>query len=180
MDLPTTVTVRWTLSLPGETYRVQVSLNSTFSALIVDARVSNASGYVLLNLSKDTVYYWRVNASARWRTSAWSPVWSFRTTNRQAPGVPTLVSPADGAVGLSITPTLVWNAVPGADSYDFQLALEPTFSGADVQWYAYPHTTVTVPGLEEIGDFHFYWRVRARNSGGLGAWSEVRDFTIAP
>ena len=179
-DLPTTVTVRWFLSLPGETYRVQVSTNTTFSSLVLNGQVSNATGYTLFNLAKDTAYYWRVNASAGGQTSNWSPVWSFRTTDRQLPAVPTLVSPANGVGGLSLTPTLVWNASAGADSYDFQVALEPSFSGADVQWYAYAGTSIVVPGLEETCGTHFYWRVRARNSAGLSAWSEVRDFTIVP
>lgn len=43
-DLPTTVTVRWTLSKPGETYRFPISHNSTFTSLVLDAQVTNATG----------------------------------------------------------------------------------------------------------------------------------------
>jgi hypothetical protein len=59
-DLPTTVTVRWTLSVPGETYRVQVATNAAMTALIVNATVSNATGYTLFEiLAKNTTYCWR-------------------------------------------------------------------------------------------------------------------------
>ena len=179
-DLPTTVTVRWTLSKPGETYRVQISHNSTFTSLVLDAQVMNATGYTVFGLSQNTVYYWRVNASAGGQISSWSPIWNFQTTNRVTPAAPTLVSPEDGATGLPETPTLVWNVVAGADSYDFQIAQEPSFSGADIQWYGYVGTSVTVMNLveESWGGTHFYWRVRARNTAGLSPWSEVRDFTI--
>jgi hypothetical protein len=180
-DQPTWVAVRWTLSRPGEVYRVQVATNPQMTALIVNATVSNATGYSLYYVAqKNTTYYWRVNATKRGSTSAWSPVWSFTTTNKSVPAAPTLVSPANGAgvFPASEGVTLTWNAVTGAESYDFQIASEPSFGAAFIQWYAYDGTSTHVMGLEEAYTATVYWRVRGRNSGGTGPWSEVRTFTI--
>ncbi|HET9910565.1 MAG TPA: hypothetical protein VFQ13_01685, partial [Anaerolineales bacterium] len=60
-DQPTWVAVRWTLSLPGEVYRVQVATNPQMMALVVNATVSNATGFSLYYVAqKNTTYYWRV------------------------------------------------------------------------------------------------------------------------
>ncbi|RPJ27520.1 MAG: hypothetical protein EHM33_07745 [Chloroflexi bacterium] len=182
-DLPTSVAVRWMLSRPGEVYRVQVATNPQMTALVVDATVRDATGYSLYYVAqKNTTYYWRVNASVRRQTSAWSPVWSFTTTNKSASAAPTLVSPENGAGVFPASEgiTLVWNAVQGAESYDFQLANEASFSAAFIQWYAYVGTSAHVTGLEESYTSTIYWRVRSRNPGGTGPWSEVRTFTIDP
>jgi hypothetical protein len=180
-DQPTWVAVRWRLSRPGEVYRVQVATNPQMTALVVNATVRNATGYSLYYVAqKNTTYYWRVNATKNGSTSAWSPVWSFTTTNKSVSAAPTLVSPENGAgvFPASEGVTLVWNAVGGAESYDFQLANEPSFGAAFIQWYAYVGTSAHVTGLEESYTSTIYWRVRSRNSGGTGPWSEVRTFTI--
>lgn len=115
-------------------------------------------------------------------TSDWSPVWRFTTTNKSAPATPTLVSPENGAGPFPVSQgvTLVWNAVEGADSYDFQIASEPSFGAAFIQWYAFVGTSAHVSGLEEAYTSRLYWRVRGRNPGGTGPWSKVRTFTIDP
>jgi hypothetical protein len=180
-DLPTWTAVRWTHSNPGEVYRVQVATNPEMTALVVDDTVSDATAYSLYYVGvKNTTYYWRVNASANGQTSPWSPVWSFTTTDKSVPAAPTLVSPENGAGPFPSSQgvTLVWNAVEGAESYDFMIAPESSFGGAIVQWYAYPGTSANITGLEEFGESRLYWRVRGRNPGGLGPWSQVWMFTV--
>ena len=156
-------------------------MNSTFTSLILDQNTGNSYGWTVFNLTKNTVYCWRVSVSAERQNSAWSPVWSFPPTNKSAPvAAPTLVSPPNGTTGIpaSTGPTLVWNGVEGADSYDFMIAPEPSFGGAIVQWYGYPGTEANIQGLEEFGESKLYWRVRGRNPAGLGPWSEVWMFTL--
>lgn len=175
-DLPPQVTVRWTLSVPGETYRVQISKNSTFTSLVTDGQVQDATGWTVFGLSKGTVYYWRVNASAGGQTSPWSPVWHFTVTTKEIAAVPVLVSPPDGATDVPDDPTLVWNASEGADSYDIQVALSSSFLGSKTTVYAWVGTSKTFGALNEYSKT-FYWRVRARNVAGLSAWSAPWKFT---
>jgi hypothetical protein len=126
-DLPTWVAVRWTLSNPGEVYRVQVATDPAMTALVVDATVRDATGYSLYAVAqKNTTYYWRLNATKDGNTSDWSPVWRFTTTDKSAPAAPTLVSPDNGAGAFPVSQgvNLVWNTVEGAESYDFQIAAD--------------------------------------------------------
>ena len=113
-DLPTWVTVRWTLSNPGEVYRVQVATNAEMTALVVNATVSDATGYSLYAVAqKNTTYYWRVNATKDGSTSDWSPVWRFTTTNKSAPAAPTLVSPENGAGPFPVSQALARHSSNG-------------------------------------------------------------------
>jgi hypothetical protein len=137
-------------------------------------------GSTLFNLTKNTTYYWRVNAKKNGQTSAWSPTWSFTITNESAPAAPALISPVNGATGLPQDPTLTWSAVPGAASYDVQVAAEPGFWAPVVQCYAFNGTALLADNLEEGYTEHFFWRIRARNAGGLSPWSEVWEFTTSP
>src|ERR1051326_8688896 len=43
---------------------------------------------------------------------------------RPAPDAPVLSSPANGATGTSVAPTLTWNASAGANSYRVQVATD--------------------------------------------------------
>jgi hypothetical protein len=95
------------------------------------------------------------------------------------PAVPVLVSPENGATGLPDDPTLVWNAVEGADSYDIQLGTKPTFSSWQKMKWHYVGTSIRVFYDLEDDTYTFYWRVRARNAAGVSAWSAPWQFTCA-
>jgi hypothetical protein len=178
-DLPNQIlSVAWNdfTSYPDPaTYRVQVSRNSSFTDLILDQNTGASTGWPLFDLPKNTVYYWRVNLTTRGQTSDWSPIWFFRTTNREIPGVPpTLVSPANGATGVPRSPTLVWNPVEDADSYDLEIG--------PFIFYEIRGTEITIDEQTlsiACTDF-FGWRVRSRNPAGVSGWSEVRTFTRSP
>jgi hypothetical protein len=73
------------------------------------------------DLSANTTYYWKIVAKNSFG-SASSAVWSFRTTPVTGPPVPpVLQSPANGATGVSLSPTLTWSASTGAATYDLHL-----------------------------------------------------------
>lgn len=65
-------------------------------------------------------YAWRVQATDGETTSEFSEIWTFETSR---PGIPELVSPADGTTGVdqSQTITAQWNSVPYVDEYSFIL-----------------------------------------------------------
>ena len=76
------------------------------------------------------------------------------------------VSPANGATGLSLTPTVTWSASSGAASYE--VCGDTTDNGAcDASWVSVgTATTVTWPGPALAYDTLYYWQVRAMNAGG--------------
>lgn len=93
------------------------------------------------------------------------------------PGIPSLGLPADTAKNQPLSLSLTWNAVTGAATYQVQLSTGSTFATTIVNDSTLTATTKAVGPL--TAGTTCYWRVRAKNGGGAGAWSTVRSFKIA-
>lgn len=91
-----------------------------------------------------------------------------------APTAPTLVSPANGAVGVSTSPLLSWNASPGATSYTVEVATDAGFTNI-VFSTTVPGTSASATGLAI--NTSYFWRVRATNACGTGVNSAAFTFT---
>ncbi|HEY1205667.1 MAG: hypothetical protein ABSH46_08095 [Bryobacteraceae bacterium] len=85
-----------------------------------------------------------------------------------SPPAPTLLSPANGAAGVSLAPALSWSASSGATSYDvyFGTSSSPPLAA---------NTTGTsyAPGTLAAGTL-YYWQVAAKNSSNMNlsaTWS---------
>ncbi|MEW5985309.1 MAG: S8 family serine peptidase [Chloroflexota bacterium] len=91
------------------------------------------------------------------------------------PGVVTLVSPANGATEVSVTPTFTWNAASQATSYDLEVATDAGFSNVvyAATVVGTSHTAATALQSETT----HYWRVRGNNTCGVGNDSAVWSFT---
>ena len=98
------------------------------------------------------------------------------------PAKPTLLLPASGAVGVSITPQLVWQSFSGAVTYHVQVGTDSTFAGGiAVNDSTVADSTKTLSGLAY--STKYYWRVSARNaSGGTSAYTSPWSFNtiVAP
>jgi len=91
------------------------------------------------------------------------------------PTAPTLSSPANGATGVSTSPTLTWNASSGATSYTVQASTSSAFTTFAYNVSGITGTSTNVTGL--AGSTVYYWRVNATNTGGTSAWSTSWSFT---
>ena len=147
-----------------------------FAAGPAPAKVATvtAASYQPGALRPATAYSWRVVAKNQDGESS-SGLWSF-TTAAAPPAAPVLSIPANGATGVSVTPTLSWSGA-GATSFDvyFGTSSAPprvaTVSAAGYQ-----------PGQLAAGA-KYYWRVVAKNSGGeaaSGTWSFTTASAAAP
>ncbi|WP_434968559.1 T9SS type A sorting domain-containing protein [Rosettibacter firmus] len=91
-----------------------------------------------------------------------------------APATPTLISPADGAMGVSTSLSLVWNRSSGAMNYRVQLSTTPNFLSI------IDDSTLT-DTFKQVGPLQngttYYWRVSATNTGGTSNWSSTWSFT---
>ncbi|HUX40710.1 MAG TPA: hypothetical protein VMV83_06035 [Rectinemataceae bacterium] len=133
------------------------------------------TGYTLSSaLAGNTLYYWSVvavNASG----SAPSPVQSFTTaatTGVAAPSAPVLTAPANLATGISLSPTLSWNASSGSGvTYDVYLDTNP--NPATKLLSSYTGTSIS-PSV--VANMTYYWKVVALNGGGQTS-SAVWSFT---
>lgn len=106
-----------------------------------------------------------------------SSTFTVRIVN-QALEPPTLLAPADTSATTNALPTLTWNAVEKAVSYDVQIDTTPDFSSGAVIAAQTTAAQFTVPGKLAAGR-SYYWRVRARTGSGTpSGWSAVSRFTL--
>jgi hypothetical protein len=90
--------------------------------------------------------------------------------------VPAVIGPADGASRADL-PVFAWEAVSGADKYEFELAANPGFDSS-MAFISTRNTRATLKTA--ISNGTYYWHVRAVTaSGGTGPWTPTRSFDMA-
>ncbi len=167
-DVAPSLTLSWNASSGAASYAVYFGTSSPPPLVTSTTGTSYTPGA----LAGGTVYYWQVVATNPGGSNA-SPDWSFTTQV----AAPSLVSPVNGAIGVSATPTLTWSASTGATSYD-------VYFGTQAAPPLVTNTTGTsyTPGTLSPGALYF-WRVVARGSGGASAsttWSFTTPGPTAP
>ena len=152
-------------------YTLQISTNSSFTSFVLDEDSLTTTTKQITDLSGSTNYYWRVSATNNFGTKGWSETWSF--TTGVAPVPPVLLSPSDGSIDVSLSPTLSWNASSGATSYSLQVSTSNSFSS-----FVYNQSSTTtnkqITGL--TNSTTYYWRVSAANNYVTKGWSETWSF----
>lgn len=154
--------------------RLQVAADKSFSTVVIDTMVSIISGLCKVNegvLENNTQYYWRTCAVNVAGNGQWSQMWTFSVLN--APDSPQLLSPNNGAAGQSVTPTLIWQKAPTAETYRIQIAKDLLFNeiihdqnGLNVNEYTLPNGLLN-------NNAQYFWRVNASNAGGTVPWSNT-------
>jgi hypothetical protein len=91
--------------------------------------------------------------------------------------VPGLISPVSNTIGVPVTPILDWNDVSGATSYRVQVCVDASCSYVIVSSLTTSSQLIS-PALSPTTTY--YWRVKAKNTCGSSAWSEVRWFKTKP
>jgi hypothetical protein len=181
--LPQNLNLIWSKVDGAKRYRIQVDTTATFnSSSLIDVTQDSTVGsgnqlYSLSNLVVGKKYFWRVqsiiqiwNSPALYDTSDWSPTYNFRTLLAS----PTLSSPVDNYLGTSLTPTLYWNVVDGAESYRLQVSTNSNFTSLVYNGIS-TTSSQTLSGLSY--NTVYYWRVCARSGqGDSSAWSSVWSF----
>jgi hypothetical protein len=172
-----TPTLSWAAASAAGTYNLQVSTSNTFATTVINLTGLTATSRAISGLANSTTYYWRVSATNAPGTSAWSAVRSFTTVAPLAiPVAPTLSSPANLATNVTRTPTMSWNAVTGAATYEIQISTTNTFSAV-----TFGRTGLTARSIRvspQLGSrTAYFWRVRAVNTAGTSPWSDVTSFT---
>ncbi len=152
-------------------YVVDYSTDPTFA--IKDSGTTVDTEFIIPDLQEAT-YYWRVYAvDGAGNRSGYSSVWSF-SVDTVPPGVPSLISPVNGAY-INTPPTLVWTSAgdnAGIAGYEVEIY---SFDGgyAETAFVLNDTTCVVVPQI----DADFVWHVRAVDlAGNRGEWSEKWGF----
>jgi hypothetical protein len=169
---PTTLTLRWSKIPSATAYGVQVAADSTFTlGMLVDDQNVTDTARVISGVPHGTTAYWRVRSRNGGVSSAYSGVWHFHTIV----GEPLLASPAPGVGGQPLALTLRWRPVVAADRYTVQLSTDSLFGTTILSDTTLTDTLRAISGLKS--DTRYFWRARARNSGGWGAYSPARVFS---
>ncbi|MCC6398107.1 MAG: T9SS type A sorting domain-containing protein, partial [Bacteroidetes bacterium] len=167
--------IRWRTADRATQYHLQVSTSSTFAGgMVVDDSTLTDTTSSVAGLAGKTQYYWRVRSKNAAGGSAYSGTWSFET----GLGVPSLLTPADGATGRQQPVQLTWASVTGAVTYHVQVSTESGFtSGLVVDDATVAGLSKSVSGL--AGTTLYYWRVAAHDAGGDGPFATARTFTTS-
>jgi len=155
---------------------LQISKSSLFSTFFFDQPVGYTNTFPVPGFSDNgTEYFWRVKAHNYIGDTLSSPTYhSF--ANGELPK-PNPTAPAAGITVAGTSLTFAWSAVPEATSYVIEVSRDPDFSSI-VNTGIATGTTGTVSGFDNVGH-DYYWRVAARNGGGLyvGHYSDALKFT---
>lgn len=173
INQPTEVQLIWYPVYGSTEYRFQLSSDSTFSNTIIDQTNYLDTTILVSALDFLTTYFWRVNASYPYDTSAWSDVWSFETII-QAPEVPELVSPLNNSFNHQTNILLSWNHSLRSETYQLQIATDSSFSNIIFQDSVITDTSKFISNLSN--NTSYYWRVNAKNIGGQSNYSESWSF----
>lgn len=176
VDQVTEVTLCWECSSPDKIqvkYDIYLDKENPPKAQIASSHPEKT--FKAAGLSQNTTYYWQIKAKDEKNNIAQGPVWKFKTGT--VPSGMTLLSPTDQAKDIPLPPTLTWNGISGASSYNLQVSGNNSFTDLKQDMKNLTATSIQVPGLEN-GKAYF-WRVSAVNSFGTSEWSGVFSFTTS-
>ena len=170
----TTPSLSWN-AVPGAAgYEVQIAASEAGLASAMAVEVSGTSYTPSTALANKQTHYWRVRAQdGEGQYGAWSSVKSLSVNFGEISGL----SPTDGVETTDTTPSLSWNAVPGAAGYEVQIVASEA-GLANAQAVEVSGTSYT-PSTALANKQTHYWRVRAKDGDGqYGAWSEVQSISV--
>jgi hypothetical protein len=177
-NVPISVTLTWNVVNGASTYRVQVATDPNFTTgIVVDDSTLTTTSRAIGPLVNNTQYFWHVRATNPGGSGPYSTTFNF-TTIVLPPPAPGLLSPPDGALNIPLAPTMTWSSAPTASSYRLQVARDTLFSTLVVDDSSITGTSRQIGPLSS--NTVYYWRVRAKNIGGIGPYSSRFRITTTP
>jgi len=171
VDFP--VKFMWTPSVGSFKYRIQISENSNFTALVVDFQTIYPEFILQTNLPKE-YYYWRVKTYTTYDSSKWSDTWLFKpyNPNRKI----SLLSPPNGELQVKTSDTLRWEQILGADYYILDIATDEDFSDMVITNLKLQNNYYVFSNFSK--GKKYFWRVKCNIKDRENIWSNVWSFTI--
>jgi predicted phage tail protein len=167
--------LEWAKADGASSYEIELAGEPTFTTVLEQAMVEDTEFRPLTSLSYDGVLFWRVRAVNEAGPGEWSLIRIFFTETDPSPGNVVLSTPPNGQFGVSITPQLAWLPAINAQAYEVQVSATGTFADVTFSQLTNDLSVVVDPALAY--ETTWFWRVRAVNQNGNGAWSTVRIFT---
>lgn len=151
-------------------YRVEISQYQDFSpldAVFDPIRETSVSVAPLEQGYKK--YYWRVFKSDAWGASG--PSETFEFTTAIAP--PEIIYPEHRSDTVPLNPVFIWEQVPGATGYRFNLSEKFSFSETLIDTIV-PENRFQIENLEE--NKRYYWKLASADENGEGIFGAFRNF----
>ena len=170
------VTFRWHTP-PGLSSELQIATNRAFKNPAFDLNVNNAQSWAVSSLPSGTLF-WRVRGVDVYGVQG--PPSAVRTFTVRPPSgplpAPVPEFPANGSTVTSGQQvSFFWQPVNGAASYELQVATASAFTPPLVLDKTVTGNQVNTTKLP-VGTL--FWRVRAMDSQGPGAWSVTFTLTV--
>ncbi len=177
VDVSVTPTLTWNAVSGATTYEVQVATDAGFASIVASQTGLASGSYAPAGLAEGTTYFWRARGSNAGGTGPWASA-SFTTlvTPTAPSAAPSGLVPCNGCVDVSATPTLTWNAVSGAATYEVQVATDAGFASIVASQTGLATASFAPAGLAEGTTYH--WRVRGTNDVGPGPWASASFTTL--
>jgi len=170
--------LRWSAVSGALYYTIQLSMDSTFATYILSDTASHNWYIPPPGIGGSVLIFWRVRANNASGPGHFSVVWHFSGFYNPPP-VPVLLSPANGATNVSLTPLFAWMSSTGAVAYRIQISTSQTFTTTVVNTVVTSTQYQVSSGVLNYNTT-YYWRVNATNAGGTSNWSVIFSFnTIA-
>jgi hypothetical protein len=152
------VTVLTWLSVSPDTYQVQVSSDSSFQSLVVDASGVTNLFYSIPygKLSDGSTYFWRVRAFRGAQTSSWTSPWYFVTSGSVIPIPPVPPTPPVSMPGTAVVSATL-NGAAWSGPVNYTLSHYVVSGPVQKTGYSVPGTVGDIPA----GNIQFNY-----NSGG--------------
>ena len=169
-EVSTTPTLAWANGGGATGYNVYLGTDSALTAGGDSKGNQTGPSYSSVTLNPSTLYYWRIDATNITGTTTGN-TWSF-TTQPGLPTAPINPSPANGATGVSTTPTLSWVNGGGATGYNVYLGTDSALTAGGDSKGNQTGASYTPSGLSYSKVY--YWRIDAVNSAGTNTgttWS---------
>ncbi|MBL0926045.1 MAG: hypothetical protein IBJ11_00120 [Phycisphaerales bacterium] len=183
-------TVTWnvanTTAAPVSTSQVNIRLSTdggnTFPTLLASGVPNSGSASVVIPGPATTTARVRVEAVGNFFFDVSNS--NFSITGVQPPGAFSLLSPANGAAGVPLTPTLSWGSSSGASGYTLELDSDAGFAPPLIiqQALSAGVTSYAVPAGTLAQNTPYFWRVVATGPGGTTSSSPASASftTLAP
>ncbi len=173
----------WNVSIGAASYRLQVSADSTFKTTTFDTTGVTATSAAISGLSYQLKYFWRVNATDSYGTSAWSNIWSFTTIFNPNPAVVTTYPATSvGQTTATLNGAVNPNGLSTTVQFDYGTTISYGTTVAAIQSPVTGSTTisdsVSLTGLTLNTLYHF--RIRATNTNGISYGADSTFTTLAP
>ncbi len=164
----------WNKIYNADNYILQISLNDTFTNLVVNQKGIIDTSKRIYGLEYFTTYYWRVKAINSCCDSDWSTIYTF-STKGVAPLPPILLSPEFVKIGVDKSTKLYWQESEHAENYTLQVAEDSLFSKIFYEESGLIEKSKLISGMKNTQKY--YWRVKAENNYGSSDWSRTFTFT---